>query len=260
MTMSAQSRIKALLSYNPDTGEFRWLQTWGRAKSGSIAGWLSSTGHRYIKVAGLETTAARLAWLYVYGSLPSTELEHINSNSDDCRITNLRVQISRIGLELTATRLRSIVDYSAETGLFQWRDTSCKKMRCKPAGCTKENGYVLISADNNIYRAHRLAWLYVHGRWPRKHLDHINGNPSDNRLSNLREATIPENMSNSKRPATNTSGYKGVSWHAGGNKWQAHIRYAGRSVYLGLFPGAKKAHEAYCAAARKLKKEFARTA
>jgi hypothetical protein len=91
-------------------------------------------------------------------------------------------------------------------------------------------------------------------------IDHINGDGLDNRWSNLRLATRAENIRNSRTKATNTSGFKGVSWHKRDRKWQAHIKINGRSKNLGLFEAPEDAHAAYVAAAQKYHGEFARAA
>jgi HNH endonuclease/AP2 domain len=83
------------------------------------------------------------------------------------------------------------------------------------------------------YLAHRLAWFYVHGIWPRVILDHVNGEPADNRLSNLREVTHAQSQMNKRTPKTNTSGVKGVYRSRG--KWATNVRVAGRMVYFGSY-------------------------
>lgn len=103
------------------------------------------------------------------------------------------------------------------------------------AGTIQNHGYVVITADNQRYMAHRLAWFYVHGVWPAGDLDHINQDKSDNRISNLRVATRKQNMQNVSRHKRNTSGYKGVAWHSQRNKWRAYIVDEYRQIYLGLF-------------------------
>jgi len=108
-----------------------------------------------------------------------------------------------------------------------------------------------------MYKAHRLAWLYVHGEWPPEQLDHINGQRDDNRVENLRSATRAENAGNSKRRADNTSGFKGVYWNAQRSKWQAKIRRGQLEKHLGLFVCKEDAAEAYRRAAADVFGEFA---
>jgi len=98
----------------------------------------------------------------------------------------------------------------------------------------------------------------TNGFWPFGEIDHINGNRSDNRLCNLREATHQQNCMNRSRALNNKSGYVGVSWHSKGNKWQAHISVAGKSIYLGLFENVEDAHNARIEAAKKAYGAFAK--
>lgn len=101
---------------------------------------------------------------------------------------------------------------------------------------------------------HKLVWALHEGEWCPV-IDHINRDPSDDRISNLRPATVSLNNANSRIRKANTSGFKGVHWHA--NKWQAQIRVNGKGIYLGLFDDPALAHAAYMAAAREHFGEFA---
>lgn len=158
---------------------------------------------------------------------------------------------------LTQARLKELFCYDEQTGHFM----SLKRRGRVPAGYVSRardgKGRVSISIDNYEYRVHRLAWFYTFGRWP-KEIDHINGDPSDNRLCNLREATRLQQMANLKKPITNKSGKKGVSWHKKGRKWQVHIKVNGVNLYLGLFEDLEAAHAAYRNAAIENNGEYAR--
>jgi hypothetical protein len=88
-------------------------------------------------------------------------------------------------------------------------------------------------------------------------LDHINGSKSDNRLSNLREATKAQNGANTRLSVNNSSGYKGVRWHTAAKKWVAKIKINYKSIHLGLFTDIEDAAAAYQAAALKYFGEFA---
>jgi len=104
--------------------------------------------------------------------------------------------------------------------------------------------------------AHRLAWLYVTGSFPKHQIDHINMVKSDNSFLNLREATRSENGANRKKYSNNTSGYKGVSRNTPNGRWKARIRKNGAGIHLGLFDTAKEAHIAYCSAAKNIHGEY----
>lgn len=129
----------------------------------------------------------------------------------------------------------------------------------QPAGGIDGKGYVRIGIDGGQYRAHRLAWLYVHGVWPKSQIDHINRNRRDNRICNLREATGTQN--NGNMPARNVSSkYKGVGWHKETRKWRAFIRIKGKAIHLGVYNYEFDAHEAYMSAAKAYFGEFASAA
>jgi hypothetical protein len=105
---------------------------------------------------------------------------------------------------------------------------------------------------------HRLVMGLQYG--DKRQVDHINGNTLDNRRENLRVCTQQQNMQNSKKRRTNTSGYKGVSWHKRDKKYRAQIRKDGKNKSLGCFDTPQEAHQAYCEASQELHGEFARAA
>lgn len=88
-------------------------------------------------------------------------------------------------------------------------------------------------------------------------VDHINGDPLDNRRCNLRTATVSQNQMNSRKRGGCTSAFKGVTWNKSSGKWQAQIKLEGKSTYLGLYGTEQEAHQAYVKAAREMHGEFA---
>lgn len=166
---------------------------------------------------------------------------------------------------LTADRLRDVLRYSPSSGEFHWRVSNSYR---KPAGSLagdkkKDSGYVLIGVDRVRYRAHRLAWLYMTGAWPSYQIDHIDGDRSNNRWENLRDATQQQNSANMRRRSSNLCGVKGVSRYCGSSgyvSWRAHIFVNGKTMYLGCFSTVDEASAAYVAAAREHFGEFARAA
>ena len=157
---------------------------------------------------------------------------------------------------LTQARLKEVLHYDPETGVFKWVVLISNVKAGAVAGSKHNKGYLMISIDSKRYLSHRLAWFYIHGWWPTDQIDHINGVKDDNRLCNLREATPAENARNTGIRATNTSGYKGVSLRKEIKKYAARVRHNGRCFFLGYFDCPKEAHAAYCAAAEKLNGEF----
>lgn len=154
--------------------------------------------------------------------------------------------------DLTAERLRELLNYDPETGEFERRmSVSNRAQAGAKAGCRDRGGYLLVRLDKRLFKAHRLAWLYVHGEWPKGDIDHINGVTSDNRISNLRDVTRRVNLQN-KRVGAGRSGLIGAHWFEHGQCWQSSIRADGKNIALGLFNTAEEAHAAYVAAKRKL--------
>jgi hypothetical protein len=156
---------------------------------------------------------------------------------------------------LTAERVRQVVSYDKETGLFTRLESNNQNKPGGIAGTTNKNGYVLICIDGKKVMAHRLAWLCVTGIWPKDRIDHVDLNRSNNRWENLREASDSDNKANSVMK--NSIGVKGVEFHVSG-KYRARIFIGGKSRHLGLFDTPKQAHAAYCAAAKNAFGEFAR--
>jgi len=123
------------------------------------------------------------------------------------------------------------------------------------AGSLNGVGYIDIGIDGKIYRASRLAWLYMTGEWPQKTVDHENLLKIDNRWENLREAGASKNGANRRKLKNNTSGFKGVAVNRG--KWSASIRVGYKSIWLGRHDTPEEAHAAYMAAAKEHFGEFA---
>jgi hypothetical protein len=154
---------------------------------------------------------------------------------------------------LTQARLYEVLSYDKKTGIFRWVSTR-RGQRPKVgdvAGTTGVSGYCYIGVDRFTYAAHRLAWLYVTGDWPKHDIDHRNRHRSDNRWSNLREATPGQQRQNQSLGSNNKTGFLGVRKHRCG-KFEANIAVNGKHRYLGLFTTAEKASAAYLKAKRQL--------
>lgn len=154
-------------------------------------------------------------------------------------------------MELTAERLRCLLDYDPATGHFTRKVGRQGAGQGERAGCLRFGGYIQIGIDGRKYRAHRLAWLYVTGEWPKGEIDHINGDPADNRILNLRDVPNIVNQQNRSRPMKrNVTGFLGVSAWKG--RYKAAIHAAGRDRHLGTFDTPEEAHAAYVGAKRVL--------
>lgn len=154
--------------------------------------------------------------------------------------------------DITPELCRQLLRYEPETGKLFWlpRSDDCGlamppassggwnawngRHAGKPALCCKFAGYLTGRIDNKLMQSHRVIWAIVHGYWPDM-IDHIDGNRSNNLLSNLRSVSKAENNRNQQLHATNTSGRVGVFWSAGRRKWAAAIRVNGKQTSLGRF-------------------------
>lgn len=157
---------------------------------------------------------------------------------------------------ITVQRLRELLTYDPETGVFTWRVQRSQCRAGQPAG-TLTYGYLHIRVEGRIYSAHRLAWLYVTGDWPRAFVDHINRDRSDNRWTNLREANKSQNNANSDVRESSRTRIKGVQTTKRG-RYRSKIKVNGRQHYLGTFDSEHEASQAYAEAARAAFGQFAR--
>jgi len=134
--------------------------------------------------------------------------------------------------QLTQTELKRLVTYDPLTGQFM---RIAGKRAGTFTGTVVTNGYVHVYINGQIYKGHRLAWLYTHGNWPKNQIDHINNIRSDNRIDNLRDVTCAINHQNRRRRTNSKSGFLGVTWHKRERKWQAYIEINAKAKHLGLF-------------------------
>jgi hypothetical protein len=160
---------------------------------------------------------------------------------------------------LTQARVQELFRYDPETGKLFWRKRKGVKAG-REAGTLTDTGYLKVCVDFVDYKVHRIIWLYCTGAFPEDFLDHINLNKADNRIENLRPATKSENGRNRPKQRDNVSGFKGVAWDSGRQKWIASIKLHGKFHFLGRYDDAAEAHEVYKDAARRLHGEFARAA
>jgi hypothetical protein len=151
--------------------------------------------------------------------------------------------------DFTQKQLFGFVRYDPETGIFSSVST---RHLGKPIG-VERHGYWYVSICGRAYRAARLAWFYVHGTWPKNHIDHINGDRRDDRIANLRDVPRQANNQNIHRPfKTNKTGFLGVDLEKKSNRYRASIRHNGKNRTLGRFKTPEEAHEVYLAAKRRL--------
>lgn len=141
--------------------------------------------------------------------------------------------------EMTQERVKELLEYDPETGVFTWKAAKKGIYAGSKAGYSNQEGYAVITIKRKPYYAHRLAFLYMEGRFPNKEVDHINRDAGDNRWVNLRHSNRRENLENK---ITNND-FIGVYWHKGERRWKAVTSRAGRKRHaLGSF----KTHIAAC--------------
>lgn len=164
---------------------------------------------------------------------------------------------------LTADRLKSLLKYEPETGIFTWL---VARSRNKPAGTiagsVSTRGYCLIRVDGRRYYAHRLAWLYMVGEWPSEQVDHADTDKLNNCWRNLRAATHAQNISNRAVHKTTESGLKGAYYKRGplrAKPWASIIKLGPKTKHLGYFHTPEEANAAYAKAAGEAFGDFARS-
>lgn len=149
------------------------------------------------------------------------------------------------------------LDYDPLTGIFVWKKMlSQRAMPGKVAGSVRKgSGYVTIKVQKNLYYGHRLAWFYVNGIWPEGIIDHIDRNPNNNAIENLRIVNYVQSNINKGVRKTSTVGLKGV-WRTKNGKFCSYIGPATSRKRLGLFDTPEEAHAVYVAAAREIHGEY----
>lgn len=145
--------------------------------------------------------------------------------------------------DLTAARLRELFHYDPDTGVFT---RLVRVNRYPTVGTLNTRGYRIIHIGSRNYRTARLAFLYMTGSWPEFEVDHIDGQKTNDKFSNLRDVTKSINAQN-KHVARNdnSSGLLGAHKLEGGKAWTSSIRVCGKQVSIGKFKTAQEAHDAY---------------
>jgi hypothetical protein len=173
--------------------------------------------------------------------------------------------------EIEIEILREFLDYDNETATLYWKErdrkwfnhdkyhyTWNKRFAGKPAGRKKgiNGGYKTLAMFDQSYRYHRVIWALVHGEWPEHFIDHIDGDPTNNKIENLRPVSNSENSANRKKVTSNT-GFKGVHKLKNKDKYLVTIEKNYKQYNLGRYDTPEEAHAVYCAKAKELFGEYA---
>lgn len=155
-------------------------------------------------------------------------------------------------------RIEAVLEYDPNEGVFIYRKAMGRQAAGTLAGTKNNNGYLVISVDGQKILAHRIAWAWMHGKYPDGAIDHINGVRTDNRIANLRIATPSQNVANCA--TRSKTGARGVSYYPDRQNlpWKAFISVGRKTKNLGSFASKQEASAAYNRAARELFGEFAR--
>ena len=170
--------------------------------------------------------------------------------------------MAKAAVTLSQDRLKELLHYDPETGVFTWPPGTGGKGRPhhpKRAGGDDGQGYYRIWVEGRFYRSTHIAWLYMTGELPSAQIDHADKNSLNDRWNNLRLATQNQNKANSGAYKNNSLGVKGVRLHRNGHN-EALLRFNGKLVYLGCYRTLAEAKAVYDAAAIEHFGEFARSA
>jgi HNH endonuclease len=155
--------------------------------------------------------------------------------------------------DLTVARVRELLSYDPLTGSLAWRESRGSVAAGKVCGTADKHGYLVVRVDGRLYKAHRLAWMHLHGNWPAGVIDHINHCPADNRAENLRDVTQAVNGGNLLGPKKgNASGFLGVHYCRRSNRFIAEIKLNRKKRHIGAFRTAEEASSAYLTAKREM--------
>jgi hypothetical protein len=174
--------------------------------------------------------------------------------------------------DISIEDLRQLISYNPEVGILNWlprplqfckceREQKRWNSRCanKVTKVTKDElGYLRFKLFDVVYKAHRVCWALHYGAWLDQNLfiDHINNDPSDNRISNLRAVTMAQNNMNQRKLKKQTSSLKGVFWSNKDMAWRSRLIHDGKAYELGLFLDEQLAHQSYCNLAKELRGEY----
>lgn len=138
-------------------------------------------------------------------------------------------------MTISQDELKNVLSYCPFRGEFTWINPSNNRMTGKRAGSVSSTGRRHIKIGNKFYKEHRLAWLYVYGVMPGMDIDHIDRNPLNNRIQNLRLATKTQNCYNREKPSRGHNSVKGVQFEPRSGNWVSYGSYQKKRIHIGTF-------------------------
>lgn len=159
---------------------------------------------------------------------------------------------------ITFEEASNLLDYDPNLGLLTWREKPSKRVLLSAkVGHLEKHGYMTVKLHGRKYGYHRIAWLLFYREWPKNQIDHKDQDPTNNRISNLREANSAQNLQNRKTPKNNTTGVKGCSWSPAYGQFRVRFQKDGKSIHVGYFNSIEEANIAAKIARSKHFGEFA---
>ena len=283
-------------NYVPDTGEFRWnvrplqhfinsntMNAWNTKYAGKEIKYIKK-GHRLVSLKYNDISKVyyiqKLIWCMIYGEFPISNIIHINKDTLDNRLVNLKENEKICTEERWSNKAIDLenkeyfdkyIRYEEESGKLFWKDRDVSEFKndayyraWKTSYLNKEitkvdrDGYYRVALRGKEYKAHRVIWIMCYNEDPKKfHIDHINGIKNDNRISNLRKATSQENSRNHTRLSShNTTGYRGIYKGNTEGSWVVRLQLNCKLTTVGTFYSLEEAIEARRNAVEKHYGEF----
>ncbi len=131
--------------------------------------------------------------------------------------------------------VRELFDYDPDTGVLVWRVKRGCRAAGMVAGCLSPNGRWVVSVQRKLQYRYRVGWIHHYGLVPEVEIDHVNGDPGDDRIINLRLATRKQNCENLGIRSDNTSGARNVVWDKSKGVWKAQVGHNGKTIHGGYF-------------------------
>jgi ribosomal protein S14 len=255
------SRARSLLTYDGVSGEIRRRTSSPHEAKGEVATGIvyqkKAKPWLYVSVDRKTHAASKIAWMLAYGQVPPYPVRFVNGDTTDVRLSNLALDIPPPDI-LTSEEVRRRFDYEPATGLLRLRVPTRKNASGTVIG-HRPGRYGSISIAKKRYPTHVVVWMHQWGAVPEGMvIDHINGDPSDNRIENLRLATHSQNRVNWQKPRRNASGVRGVVRCSRDGRWKAEIKFNGARINIGRFDTKEQAAAARRAKELEIHGEFAR--